>query len=73
MAQPKIPRGRMLKVTGSTVKGVRFNKNGTVDVIVGGTAGKRNPKKKRKVKAKRKPAKNRKPAKKKRKAAKKKK
>jgi hypothetical protein len=52
MAQPKIPRRRMLKVTGSTVKGVRFNANGTVDVVVGGSGSR--PKKK----AKRKAAKN---------------
>jgi len=74
MAQPKIPRGRMLKVDDPNVKGVRFNTNGTVDVVLTEKrAKKRNPKKKRKVKAKGKPVNNRKSTKKKRKAAKRKK
>lgn len=44
-----IARGRMYKVSdGGAVRGIRFNKNGTTDVlIVPGKTKKRNPKKKR--------------------------
>jgi len=41
-------KGRMYKVTdGGAIKGIRFNKNGTTDVLVVPGVKRRNPKKKR--------------------------
>lgn len=45
-----IKRGRMYKVSGGgAVRGIRFNKNGTTDVLVVPGGRRRNPKKKKKT------------------------
>lgn len=60
MKRNPVVRGRMYKVAGGgSVKGIRLNKSGTVDVLVVPGSKKRNPrKKKRTVKRKRRTAKN---------------
>jgi hypothetical protein len=50
-----VVKGRMYKVSGGgVVRGIRFNKNGTTDVLVVPGGKKRNPKKKRRTNTKKK-------------------
>jgi len=79
MTTPIVP-GRMYKVSGGgSIKGIRFNKNGTTDVLVVPGSKKRNPKKKKnnvkrpKKRANRKPNRKRSTARKNKKRAPKKK